>query len=147
MSLTQHGIIHLVYERKEADNHCCKLESVVLQSACIFKQIEGDRQLIRNGSVSLRDSEHNQKVQQVIKEHVTCLLSRCNCSTTPILGYWVIKMFCSRAVIWERLVNFSSDLGNYDPDPIRRGQRSQQGSHSSGLTQCFLFVECGLLFP
>lgn len=123
------------------------VESVVSPSACIFKQTEVDRQLIRNGCVSLRDSEHNQKVQQVIKEHVTCLLSQCNCYATPILGYWVKKMFCSRAVIRERLVNFSSDLGNYDPDPIWRGQRSQQGSHSSGLTQCLLFVESGPLFP
>lgn len=67
------------------------VESVVSPSACIFKQTEVDRQLIRNGCVSLRDSEHNQKVQQVIKEHVTCLLSQCNCYATPIFGYWVKK--------------------------------------------------------
>ncbi len=57
-------------------------ESAVSPSACIFKQTEVDRRPIRNGCVSLRDSEHNQKARKVIKEHATWLLSQCICTTT-----------------------------------------------------------------
>lgn len=77
--------------RAQMSRQLLPAESAVSPSACIFKQTEVDRRLIRNGCVSLRDSEHNQKARKVIKEHVTCLLSPCNCTTTSSLGYWVKK--------------------------------------------------------
>lgn len=140
MSLTQHDIIHLVYEHKRVDNRW--LRNLQFHPPHVFlnklKWTDGSSEM----DVWAWGTANNQKVWKVIKEHVTCLLSQCNCATTPSLGYQVKKMLRSCAVIWERLVNFSSDLGNYDPDPIQRCQRS----YSLGLSQCILFVESGPLF-